>query len=931
MKKIIALMAILFLIIVQTSLAQQSPRKIVRIDLKNHNRIDIENLHKLGLDILKLNEAEYAADVLVTESDISNIKKLGFETTILIADADKYAEELVASGYLSNFHSFQQMLQEMQEIVANNPQIAKLVDIGDSYEKQVGKGGFDIWVLKISDNVQIEEDEAEVFFFANIHARELITPEIIMYFMHHLVDNYGTDPYITHLINNRQIWLCPTMNPDGHEYCLTGSDPITTDYFANPIWWRKNKRDNDGDGIFNPEKDGVDLNRNFGYMWGFDNIGSSPEAMSAIYRGPEAFSEPESQAIRDFAIQHHFIVTLSFHSYGQLWLYPWGYTSDGTPDFFIFKRMADVCVSYNHYIPQSGYELYATNGNSDDWLYGEQTLKNKSYAFTVEVGSYLEGFYGFGFFPDTMYIEKQILENQQPMIYLTYTAGEEPIISHRKLTDTTEFYGPHRIVATMINPLTLTTTSPIDPSQVKLFYRINESAPFDSLVMTPTGIANQYNGDIPILTSEGTVYYYLSAKNQRGRTGTLPVGAPLASFSFYYRPDLTAPEIHHLPLDHGSISAMDFPIRASIIDNIKVDSVWIYYRKNYGAVDSLVMIPIANTNYYQASIPALDLQLGDYYEYQIIAVDNALPENKAQLPDTGYFNFYIRNSILFDFETDSSLIAMPGGNWQWGVPNSGPGVSYSGAKVWATNLNGNYSNLSKSILETPEIELSGQDSSRLIFWHWYEFEFSDNTFWDGGNVKISVDNEPIQILNPRDGYDGIIDNYAPFMAGESCFGGIASNGNFWHKEIFDLTPYLGHRVKIRFCFAADDYVTKPGWYIDLVEILLERITTVQNELFIAAPANFELGQNHPNPFNPTTEIKYCLPQSGMVKLEVFNLLGQQVITLVNEYQPAGNYRMTWEGSDPYKMQVPSGVYFYRLTVGAKNSQQSLIKKMVKLK
>jgi len=929
-RKVFLVMPIGLLLSINILISKEFPRRILRIDLNNQKRETVEKLFRLGIDFLQINRLDSTAEVLVSESEFQKIKNLGLKVKILCSDADAFARELLDSRYLKYFRTYNQMLQEMNEIVAYYPDIAKMQDIGDSYEKTAGKGGYDIWVMKISDHVEIEEDEAEVFFMANISAREIVTPEIIMYFMHYLIDNYGKDPSITYLVNNRQIWLCPTVNPDGHEYCFTGSEPYTYDYPGNPIWWRKNKRDNDSDGSFNPYFDGVDLDRNFGYMWGYDDVGSSQESTSPNYRGTAEFSEPESQAIRDFVMKHNFIITLSFHSYGPNWLYPWGYTSILAPDRLIFRKLSDGCVSYNKYISCSVNEFTPANGNADDWFYGEQTIKNKIYALTPQVGSADEGFLAFGFFPDTLFLEKQILENQEPMIYLTYVAGEEPVIIHSPLPDTA-FHGPHQVIATVLTPITLTLSSPIDQSGIKLFYRMNEVALFDSVVMIPMGNNNEYSAFIPATESEGRIYYYIRALDQNGRTGSLPKGAPMATYSFYVSLDLEAPTIFHTPIDHGSISATEFPVRAIITDNVKVDNAWIIYRKNNDETDSLAMTPIPKQHEYFATIPGNDIHLGDFYEYKILAIDNAFSQNTTQAPDSGYFKFYIRNSILLDFEADSCFIPISGSDWQWGVPESGPEVSFSGSKVWATNLTGNYNNLKESILETPEIELAGQDSSRLIFWHWYINEFSDNTFWDGGNIKISIDGGAFEIIDPIGGYDGIIDRFAPFLAGEPCFGGPEANGNFWQREIFDLTPYLGRSIKIRFDFGADGYVSKPGWYIDYVEILLERITSVKPGMrFANYPEDFELCQNYPNPFNPTTEIEYHLSESAMVTLEIFNLLGQKVIFLVNEHQAAGNYHINWNGMDSLNREVKSGVYFYRLIINRKGAVQSFIKKMVKL-
>ncbi|NIA31675.1 MAG: hypothetical protein GWP06_17420, partial [Actinobacteria bacterium] len=195
-----------------------------------------------------------------------------------------------------------------------------------------------------------DSTEADALFMSNIHAREIIVPEVTMYFMHYLIDNYGTDPYVTHLVNNREIWIIPTMNPDGHEYVFTGHIEVAIHYTpSDPIWWRKNMRDNNNTGVFEWGFDGVDLNRNFGFNWGYDNSGSSPDPERSTYRGESAFSEPETQAIRDFVSKHHFVVSLSYHSYGRMWLYPWGYAklNPPEPDSSTFVALGDSCVAYN--------------------------------------------------------------------------------------------------------------------------------------------------------------------------------------------------------------------------------------------------------------------------------------------------------------------------------------------------------------------------------------------------------------------------------------------------------------------------------------------------------------------------------------------------------------------------------------------------------
>ncbi|HEX9970966.1 MAG TPA: M14 family metallopeptidase, partial [bacterium] len=359
-------------------------------------------------------------EAIVDEKQFDGIQQLGFTSESIIEDLSAFEEQLRASNYFDPFHSYEETVQEMQQFQNDHPDIAKMQSLGKSWEDR------DIWALKISDNVAVEEaNEAEALFMANIHAREMITPEIIMFFMHWLIDNYNTDPRATYLVNNRQLWLIPTTNPDGRVYVFTGNYSGGS-WQSGPIAWRKNKRDNNGNNQFDSYYDGVDLNRNFGYMWGLDS-GSGSYPSDETYRGPESFSEPESQAIKNFVQSHRFVISLSYHSYGRWWIFPWGYTNfnPDTPDHAQFIALADSCIAYNGYTSANGDDFdYLVSGDTDDWLYGDQTTKNKIFAFTPEVGSSSQG----AFWPDTSLIPQLIEENMGPNIFLAYAAGEEPII-----------------------------------------------------------------------------------------------------------------------------------------------------------------------------------------------------------------------------------------------------------------------------------------------------------------------------------------------------------------------------------------------------------------------------------------------------------------------------------------------------------------------
>jgi hypothetical protein len=176
------------------------------------------------------------------------------------------------------------------------------------------------------------------------------------------------------------------------------------------------------------------------------------------------------------------------------------------------------------------------------------------------------------------------------------------------------------------------------------------------------------------------------------------------------------------------------------------------------------------------------------------------------------FNLYPQHVIFYmDFEDNGHLVPT-GPDWQWGVPTSGPGSAHSGTKVWATKLAGDYSSSSDSRLQSDGIDLYSVSQATLTFWSWYAFE-GTSTLYDGGNVKISLNASDWSIITPVDGYDGTISSSNSGIPNEQGFA-TPSNGNFWHQETFDLTPYAGNKIFLRFHFGSDGSVTYPGWYID---------------------------------------------------------------------------------------------------------------------
>jgi hypothetical protein len=331
------------------------------------------------------------ADIVVHTEDLDALNLLAPNNEVLIYDIDKHMRQVGVLGVGGAYHTQEETYADMDSVATAYPSICQLQSLGTSHE------GRDIWAMKISDNVGTTEDEPRVLYLGAHHAREIITPEIPLYIMYWLVQNYGTDSLATFLVDNREIWIVPLMNPDGREYVEHTGD------------WRKNRRNN-GDGTY-----GVDLNRNWCYMWGYDDIGSSPNTSSETYRGPSACSEPETQAVRDLMLTYDFSTCVSYHSHGDLVLWAWGYTSATCPDHDVFSALGDSMATFNGYSPGTGASLYLTNGDSDDWMYGEQTAKDKVYSYTFEVGD--------EFYPPAEDIIPLCQENLAPSLLAAQYAG----------------------------------------------------------------------------------------------------------------------------------------------------------------------------------------------------------------------------------------------------------------------------------------------------------------------------------------------------------------------------------------------------------------------------------------------------------------------------------------------------------------------------
>ncbi|MFI8765956.1 M14 family zinc carboxypeptidase [Streptomyces sp. R-07] len=262
--------------------------------------------------------------------------------------------------------------QEILDTARANPGLTKVVSIGKTLDGQ------DILALKLTKGAPRAKDGSKpaTLYMSNQHAREWITPEMTRRLMHYYLDHYGKDERITRIVDSTELWFVLSANPDGYDY--THADP-------DHRQWRKNLRDNDGDGKIGPA-DGVDLNRNFAYKWGYDNEGSSPDPTDETFRGKGPMSEPETRALDAFQKRIGFAYGVNYHSAAQLLLYGVGWqVATDTPDDVALKALAGTPQNsaVPGYRPQVSSELYITNGEAD----GHAANVNGMQMFTPEMST----------------------------------------------------------------------------------------------------------------------------------------------------------------------------------------------------------------------------------------------------------------------------------------------------------------------------------------------------------------------------------------------------------------------------------------------------------------------------------------------------------------------------------------------------------------
>lgn len=388
------------------------------------NAQGLETLASMGLEVdhgLMKRNTFIISDF--SSSSIEKVKAAGFKVDVLIEDVKAYYQsaeyqnqaplknetcpddigssfdpEVPANfqlGSMAGFYTYQEFLDELDAMVAEYPNlITAKAPISDTLSHE----GRPIYYVKISNDPSVDQNKPRVLYSAIHHAREPGSLSQTIFYMWYLLENYGTDPEVTYLVDNLELMFVPMINPDGYIHNVV-NDP------NGGGMHRKNKNPNVGN-----QNPGVDLNRNYSYQWGTTGVSGDPN--NDTYPGSGAFSEPETKNMKKVAENWNISLAHNAHTHGGILLYPIGATSqEFAADHTYFDAISTHMVQFNNYDAYKSSGLYPASGDSDDYMYKDEGI----FAMTPEVGFN-------GFWPPQSIIIPDCIDMLFPNLTLSHLA-----------------------------------------------------------------------------------------------------------------------------------------------------------------------------------------------------------------------------------------------------------------------------------------------------------------------------------------------------------------------------------------------------------------------------------------------------------------------------------------------------------------------------
>ena len=946
-------LVLLFALFAGRVFSEEPHHQLIRVYI--HDEAEIVPLLEMGLDIVDVSRGEYI-EVVTIQEELDTLIETGFDVRVQIEDMERYyAAQNVNMDPMGGFLTYDEMVERLNLIHDTYPDLTtEPYSIGQSWEAR------DMWVIKVSDNPEIDEDEPELWYDGLHHAREPIGMQLLVYFIEYLMENYGVIPEVTEVVDERELFILPCANPDGYVYNQT----------TNPNgggMWRKNRRDNGGGSY------GVDLNRNYPYDWGHDNQGSSPNPSSATYRGPSPASEPEIQTITNYINTRHIAISHSYHSYGDLILYPWSADYNGvTPDNADFVAIANQISTWNGYQPGTAWQLlYNVNGGSVDWHYGQQDEHYKIMAFSQEVGP--------SFWPPASMINQLCQENLMPNLYCAQIADQyvQPEVylqfSDMEIDDSSGNNNGSADPGENIG-LTITLMNTGSGSATVI-----EATLFtDDPNITITSAASAYP-DIPTLETganatpfqleitESCPIGYEAALNlsltaSGGFTDTIQidliVGDPLFAptgpdnYGYLAYDQLDGHQysaydwIEIDPGYGGSGTLVNFTSDDQTIQ-VNLPFTFTYYGQDYTQVSIcsngwIAMGVTTSTDWSNSGIPDTDgppamaapfwedlspQSVGGVYAYydavnhwwivEFSRVRQYLPTTALETFEAIFFDPAEYQTITgdglikFQFHTvsdpSSCTVGIENYDQNDGLqilfnmtydPNSHP-IEDDAAIVFTTGEEAPELLIILTPLNPPIVIPAGGGS----------FSYSLEIVNEGANMAL-FDGWILADLPNGSVYEVMVRPSVMLSPGASILrdmsqnvpgGAPAGDYTYWGK-VGNYPATVYDESSFPFSKSGVDVNAGGDWGLTGWDDQLDGISEL--------PITFALHQNYPNPFNPMTTIEFALPEESKVKLTIYNIRGQEAAALLDGYLEAGYHTVVWNAEN-----MPSGVYFYSLEAG----------------